>query len=406
MRHAIKYFAISALLAAGLASCNEDPVLPPVPEPGGGIATVGNGEWDKPINAFQAAQGYKSETLDEVWAMGYIVGWIDTDATPSHALNAESARFNTTGASQTNMLLCYELPWVVKEDAEGKPLFNEDGTPQFIPDEQGKPVLKWNVKRDALGTPMFDSEGYPVTELDPETGKLRVFGEDNFWEKCASVQLPSGNVRNALNLNQHPGNLGKQVTIKGESGSKYCGAYGIRSTSNYNWGAEGIYEAPQDPIPPVPAVKDGVTFQKVANVDGEGQYLLVFNGNLLTGPVEPSNYSYGWLPVATVTPEGDKIVTSTLNAYSFYSNESGWEIRDGYGRYVWWDSLPNHNSFQLTPKHGTEGRFWSVTPNPDGTVAITNIEMNVTIQYDAGHNNVGAFTNINSPLPALYKRVN
>lgn len=56
------------------------------------------------------------------------------------------------------------------------------------------------------------------------------------WENCATVQLPSGDVRNALNLSAHPENLGKLVCIQGTTGSKYCSAYGVRSVSAYNWG--------------------------------------------------------------------------------------------------------------------------------------------------------------------------
>ncbi len=59
-----------------------------------------------------------------------------------------------------------------------------------------------------------------------------------------SVQLPSGGIRDALNLQNNPGNLGKQVTIKGSLGVKYCGIYGVKSTSAYEYGPVGTYEEP------------------------------------------------------------------------------------------------------------------------------------------------------------------
>lgn len=74
------------------------------------------------------------------------------------------------------------------------------------------------------------------------------------WENCASVQLPSGGVRTALNLVDHPDNLGREVCIKGTTGTKYCGVYGLRSASNYNWGKVGIEEAELAPV-------DGPFFQ-------------------------------------------------------------------------------------------------------------------------------------------------
>ena len=59
------------------------------------------------------------------------------------------------------------------------------------------------------------------------------------WEQCVPVQLPSGAVRDALNLAVHPENLGRLVSLYGTTGSKYCSAYGVRSVSDYNWGEEG-----------------------------------------------------------------------------------------------------------------------------------------------------------------------
>ena len=78
--------------------------------------------------------------------------------------------------------------------------------------------------------------------------------DETNWENCASVQLPSGSVRTALNLSDHPDNLGKQVTIKGTTGEKYCGVYGLRSASNYKWGDQGVEEVELEPV-------DGPFFQ-------------------------------------------------------------------------------------------------------------------------------------------------
>lgn len=72
--------------------------------------------------------------------------------------------------------------------------------------------------------------------------------DEKNWENCASVQLPSGSVRTALNLVNNPGNIGKQVTIKGTTGTKYCGVYGLRSASDFNWGSEGVEEVELAPI--------------------------------------------------------------------------------------------------------------------------------------------------------------
>ena len=50
--------------------------------------------------------------------------------------------------------------------------------------------------------------------------------------KCLTVQLPSGDVRNALNLVDNPGNYKKLVTLTG-SLEKYFGVAGLKSVSKY-----------------------------------------------------------------------------------------------------------------------------------------------------------------------------
>ncbi|MBD5194468.1 MAG: hypothetical protein HDS84_01585 [Bacteroidales bacterium] len=72
--------------------------------------------------------------------------------------------------------------------------------------------------------------------------------DETNWENCATVQLPSGAVRSALNLSDNPDNKGKLVTIKGTTGEKYCGAYGLRSASDYNWGDTGKKPVELTPI--------------------------------------------------------------------------------------------------------------------------------------------------------------
>ncbi|MDE7382066.1 MAG: hypothetical protein K2N03_08100 [Muribaculaceae bacterium] len=375
MKKTALYISTIALGMMSLVSCNEDPVLPPVPVPPviGGIESIGDGSYEKPISCWQAEQGFTDPEGLAVWCTGYIVGWIDTDANPTHTLDGRSARYTVPAGSESNMLMSYKLPYEVE--------MNEDGSYKL--DEDGLPIFKLN-----------------------EDGEKILIADENFWEDCITVQLPSGNVRNELNLTRNPGNLCRQVTIKGTSGSKYCGAYGIRDTSAFNWGPQGVYEEPQEPVPPMPGIVEGVTFTKVEQFEGPGQYILVFNDNKMAGPVEPSNYSYGYLPAKDVTVTDNQIVTSTLNAYMFYEVEGGYEIRDGYGRYVWWDSDPSHKSFQLTPARGTEGDIWSVTAQSNGTFEIKNVEMGVSMQYSTQYNNVSAYSNNSGVLPTLFKRNN
>lgn len=68
-------------------------------------------------------------------------------------------------------------------------------------------------------------------------------------EDCISVQLPSmTQSRYNLNLADHPENLNKLVSVRGVTGSKYCGYYGVRKANDYNFGAIGHYEPPFEEI--------------------------------------------------------------------------------------------------------------------------------------------------------------
>lgn len=50
---------------------------------------------------------------------------------------------------------------------------------------------------------------------------------------CLAVELPSGKVRQALNLVDHPELIGKRVKVKGDLVDKYFGTVGMKSTTDY-----------------------------------------------------------------------------------------------------------------------------------------------------------------------------
>lgn len=54
------------------------------------------------------------------------------------------------------------------------------------------------------------------------------------YKDCIAIQLPSGNVRSALNLMDNPSNLGREVKILGNV-CKYSGVPGMRDASQYQW---------------------------------------------------------------------------------------------------------------------------------------------------------------------------
>ena len=66
--------------------------------------------------------------------------------------------------------------------------------------------------------------------------------------KCIPIQLPAGDVRNALSLQQHPNLLGQQVTLYGNL-EKYFGIAGVKSVTEYTLGGSGT-DTPDTPDTP------------------------------------------------------------------------------------------------------------------------------------------------------------
>lgn len=62
------------------------------------------------------------------------------------------------------------------------------------------------------------------------------------YKNCLVLQLPSGDVRNALNLRENPENLGKEVIVKG-SLENYFGTYGLKSITEYVLDGQSSEEA-------------------------------------------------------------------------------------------------------------------------------------------------------------------
>ncbi len=76
-------------------------------------------------------------------------------------------------------------------------------------------------------TPIFGIENASNTNL-----LLADNPNETDGTKCIPVQLPSGTIRAALNLQDNPGNLGKKVTLTGNI-LKYFGMAGLKNTSDY-----------------------------------------------------------------------------------------------------------------------------------------------------------------------------
>lgn len=206
--------------------------------------------------------------------------------------------------------------------------------------------------------------------------------------KCVPVQLVSGTtVRNDLNLNEHPENLGKQVTIKGNL-DKYFGVAGMKSPTEYKWGTQGGGDTSAT----------GTQFKKVSAVTSGKQYLLVSSGKAAVLNTSPS---YGYLNVTDVTDNGGVITTNDSNAYTITATTGGYTIQMSDGRYLYQTGTFNSFNFSDT---AVEGSVFTIEPQTDGTFKITNVAMNKYIQYSSNFNSYGCYSTESGTLPALYEK--
>ncbi len=79
------------------------------------------------------------------------------------------------------------------------------------------------------------STGCSFTEPFTSSTNLLIAAKTSCVDKdsCLSVQLKKGDIRDALNLVDHPENIGRQVYLKGDLVAKYYGIPGINNLSEY-----------------------------------------------------------------------------------------------------------------------------------------------------------------------------
>lgn len=219
---------------------------------------------------------------------------------------------------------------------------------------------------------------------------------------CIPVALPANTaVRTDLNLQNNPGNLGKEVTIRGNL-TAYFGAKGVKEVNLYVWGDKGDDNATigggggDTPDP-----GNTVTFKKVTSVTSGKQYLIVADGKI-AGPETSKNY--GYLPVSDATETNGEIKASEANAFTFTSTTGGYKIMQSDSRYLY--QTGTYNSFNLSTAPPENEAVWTVVAQADGTFKITNTSVNKFIQYDSNYTSYGSYADQRGTLPALYERVN
>lgn len=391
----------------------------------------------------------------EQWVTGYIVGWVEGQAYASGAhfsvpASSQSNVLLAADPAETNPSNCIPVQLVSGTDVRnavnlqanpgnlGKQVCFKGNLEAYfgVPGIKAPSIYTWGDKGDDSGTvtpPVGDNDGsaekpftvsetiagsatgssvwltgYIVGAINDKSLSDAAFtapfalasnillaetaGETDI-AKCVPVQLVAGtDVRNLLNLKDHPENLGKQVCIKGDI-AKYFGANGMKTTSAYVWGDKGSAEQPVT----------GVQFRKVTSVTSGKQYVMVIDGNVGT-PV-PQTASYGRLSMSPVTISGDMLTTDEANAITFNAVSGGYTLTDTYGRKLAMDDS-HLSSFQLDY---AGGEVWTVAYDNGGFKIGNVLNSNCYIVRSGTFTNIAPSDIVTYPtytLPELYEKVN
>lgn len=213
------------------------------------------------------------------------------------------------------------------------------------------------------------------------------------YKNCLVLQLPSGDVRNGLNLKDNPSNLGKEVIVKG-SLEKYFGTYGLKSITEYVLDGQSSG-----------GTEDGekTTFTKVTEIS-EGTYVFaaLSDGVYKIAQNIETSKTYGYLYVNDVTSDGNTISTVSKGlTFTIKSTADGYTIQDESARYL--IMTGTYNSFNLT-ENPTEGQYWDITSNADGTFTIKNKATNKWIQYSKDYTSFGSYSDSRGVNPILFKK--
>lgn len=210
--------------------------------------------------------------------------------------------------------------------------------------------------------------------------------------KCIPVQLPSGDLRTAVNLSTNPGNLGKKLSYYGEI-TTYFGTTGLKNGTA--WSLDGTSTTPDTPVTPTGTFTAG----RVSSVTSGKLYAIGLDANCVAPLAE--TYTYGYLPNATATVSGNQVTLDAVNGWTIESTTGGYTLKDSYGRYIY--QTGTYNSFNVSTSLPATGGVWTITFNTDKTVKITNVATGKTIQYSASYGNWGAYADVtDSSLPYLF----
>ena len=142
-------------------------------------------------------------------------------------------------------------------------------------------------------------------------------------------------------------------------------------------------------------------YMKTTAVESGKTYILAADneGTAVIAQTVAANSRYDYLPVNEAAPADLMGATDLLNGFTLTETEGGYTIQDAYGRYLYMDET--HTNFNVSADR-QDGDTWTVEPQADGTVKITNVLREKFIQYSTEHESYGAYTDEQGIKPSLY----
>lgn len=144
------------------------------------------------------------------------------------------------------------------------------------------------------------------------------------------------------------------------------------------------------------------SYKKVTTVTSGKSYLIVAADGDKYYMAKPVTSNYGYLYVDEASVEGDLIYAGDENAFVIAGSDGNYTICQPDGRYLYMTG--KYDSFNVT-ESPSSGQYWTIEAQSDGTVKISNVEMNKYVQYSTSYRSYGSYVNSQGVMPSLYEKV-
>ncbi len=126
------------------------------------------------------------------------------------------------------------------------------------------------------------------------------------------------------------------------------------------------------------------------------------NGSYKVAQNVAKDKNYGYLNVSDGTVQNDEIsMASTGLTFKITSTADGYTIQGEDNRYYYMTG--SYTSFNLSSEP-TEGQYWDITANADGTFKILNKSKNKYVQYSDQYTSYGVYDTERGSMPYLFKK--